>query len=326
MRRRDFITLLGGTAAAWPLAAGGQQPAMPVIGFLHSASAESYSHALAAFRRGLSEAGYVEGQNVAVEHHWAQVRYDQLPTLAADLVRRQVAVIVAGGGPAARAARGATATIPIIFYVGTDPVAAGLVASMNRPEGNATGVTMLAHEMDAKRLELLRELLPAATAIAVLLNLGSPNYERLWKSVKARAIKFGQKPIVVNVRTENDLDTAFASLVQVHADGLVVSDDPLLTSAHEQLVALAARHKIPTIYPWRENIERGGLISYGPSHTDGYRQVGIYTGLVLKGKRPSDLPVLQPTKFETVLNLKTAKTLGIDVPTSILFRADDVIE
>jgi putative ABC transport system substrate-binding protein len=326
MRRRDFITLLGATAATWPLATRAQQTAMTQIGFLGSGTPEGYRHFAAAFRRGLNETGYVEGQNIAVEYRWAEGQYERLPTLAADLVRHQVALIVASGGPAARAAKASTTTIPIVFVVGVDPAVIGLVTSINQPGGNATGVSVIARELDAKRLELLHELLPTATVIAVLLNPANPSYGVLSGDIKGAASRLGVQILALDVRTERDLDTVFAKLLQEHVDGLVVTDEPFFNSQRIQLVSRAARHRIPTIYPWREYAEAGGLISHGTSLTDTYRQVGIYAGRILKGAKPSDLPVLEPTKFETVLNLKTAKALGLDVPTAILLRADEVIE
>ena len=321
--RRGFITLLSG-AAAWPLAVRAQQSTMPVIGFLGSAN--PFADVLAAFREGLNETGHLEGKNVAIEYHWAEGQYERLPALAANLVHRQVAVIVAGGGPAARAAKAATTTIPIVFNVGVDPVTARLVTSISRPEGNATGVSVISRELNAKKLELLRELTPTAKIIGVLLNPGNPSYEIFLGEVKAAASGLGQQILALNVRTERDLETTFTILLEQHANGLVVTDDPAYNHLLPQLVALTARHKIAAIYPWRQYPQAGGLISYGTNLTDANRQVGIYAGRILKGAKPSDLPVLQPTKFETVLNLKTAKALGLDVPTSMLLRADELIE
>jgi putative tryptophan/tyrosine transport system substrate-binding protein len=327
MKRRDFITLLGGAAAApstlWPLAARAQQSAMPVVGFLGSQSPDD---GVTAVRRGLSQTGYVEGRNIAIEFRWAEGRYDRLPSLVADLIGRQVAVIIAGGGPAARAAKAATATIPIVFFVGVDPVTSGLVASIGRPGGNATGTTGVGRELNAKKLELLCELVPTATVIGLLVNPSNPYHETYSRDIKAAASGRGLQILDLNVRTERDLDTTLANLRQQHADGLLVTDEPLFAGLRVQLVALAARYNIPTIYPWREDAQAGGLISHGPRRTDTLRQVGIYAGRILKGDKPSDLPVLQPTKFETVLNLKTATALGLDVPTSTLLRADEVIE
>jgi putative ABC transport system substrate-binding protein len=261
-----------------------------------------------------------------IEYRWAENQYDRLSSLVTDFIQRQVAVIIAGGGPAARAAKAATARTPIVFLIGVDPVASGLVTSISRPEGNATGVSLMARELNAKKLELLRELVPTATVIAVLLNPSNPSYELLLRDVETAARGLGQHILLLNVKAESELEATFASLLQQHVDGLVITDDPLFTAVGIQLVGLAGRHHIPAIYPWREDVEAGGLISYGPNRVDAYRQVGVYAGTILKGAKPSDLPVLQPTKFETVLNLKTAKALGLDVPASTLLRADEVIE
>jgi ABC-type uncharacterized transport system substrate-binding protein len=326
VKRRDFITLLGGAATAWPLAARAQQPAMPVIGYLSSTDAAKSEHTLAAFRQALSETGYIEGKNVAIEYRWAEGQYERLSTLAADLVRRQVAVIVAGGGPAARVATQATPSIPIVFNVGVDPVASGLVVSIGRPGRNATGTSVVARELNAKKLELMRELVPGNTVIGILLNPSNPSTEILSQEILQAATGLGQKIVVLHVRTERDFDVMFANLSQEHANALVVTDDPLFSNPRTPLVALAARHKVPTIYPWREQVQAGGLISHGPSITQAYHQVGIYTGRILKGAKPADLPVVEQTKIETVLNLKTAKALGLDLPTPTLLRADEVIE
>jgi putative ABC transport system substrate-binding protein len=328
VRRREFISLLGSTAVACPIAAWAQQ--LPMIGFLSSASPDLYSDRLRTFREGLKEIGYVEGQNVAIEYRWAEGQNDRLPTLAADLVRLQVAVIVAAGGtPSALAAKTATATIPIVFAVGTDPIEAGLVASLNRPGGNLTGVTNLNAEIGPKRLELLHELLPTAVNIAVLVDPTTPILnEEFLRGVQTAASKMGLQLHVLNARTEQDfdLDTVFATLDQLRAAGLVIAPSTFFNGLSARFAALALRHGIPTIFQFRPFAAAGGLVSYGSEETDYYRLVGAYAGKILKGEKPSELPVQQSTKIELIINLKTAKTLGITVPVSLLGRADEVIE
>ena len=326
MRRRKFVALLGGVVAAWPFAARAQQKAMPVIGVLNTGS-PGPSPFMAAFRQGLSEAGYVEGQNLAIEYRWAEGHYDRLPALAADLVGRKVDLIMANSPPSALAAKSATSTIPIVFRSGADPVADGLVASLARPGGNLTGVSFVADELTAKRLELLSELVPRAGVIALLMNPNNANYaERVIRDVQEAARTKGLQLHVLKANSESEIDSAFASLVQLHVDALVVGADPFLSSRREQLVTLASRRAIPSIYAWREFAASGGLISYGPSLTSAFRLVGHYAGKVLKGAKPADLPVQQPTKFELVINLKTAKALGLTIPPSLLGRADEVIQ
>jgi putative ABC transport system substrate-binding protein len=325
--RRQFITLLGG-AAAWPLAANAQQP-MPVVGFLSSASPGAYPATayLAGFRQGLKESGFVEGQNVAVAYHWAEERFDRLPALAADLVRRQVAVIVAGGTPALLAAKAATTTIPIIFSTTVDPVEAGFVASLNRPGGNLTGWTILNVELGPKQLEWLHELVPTASSIALLVNAANPVLaEPTTKNVQAAASTLGLQLHVLNASTDLEIDAAFARLVQLDAGGLVIGPDNFFNSRSEQLAALALRHQIPAIYQYHEFVAAGGVMSYGGSLADAYRLVGAYSGRVLKGEKPGDLPVQQPTKIGLAINLKTAKALSLTVPPNLLATADEVIE
>jgi ABC-type uncharacterized transport system substrate-binding protein len=324
MKRREFITLLGSAAAAWPLAA---RAAMPAIGFLSGGAPGPFKHLVAAFREGLKETGYIEGQNATIEYRWAEGQYDRLPLLATDLARRQVAVIAATGGTqAGLAAKAATATIPIVFSSGIDPITAGLVASFNRPGGNVTGVYLLISELDPKKLGLLRELVPNASVIAVLLNPRSADIRARSAGVQEAARTVGQHIRILHASTERELETAFASLAELRAGALVVSSDPFFNSRRDQIVALAARYAIPAIYEGREYALAGGLISYGTSLAEGYRQVGFYAGRILKGEKPADLPVVQPTKFEYVINLKTAKALGLTVPSSMQFLADEVIE
>ena len=330
MRRREFNTLLGGAATAstvWPSTLSAQQKATPVIGFLGIGTALTRTPGVdAALRQVLSETGYIEGQNLAIEYRWAEGRLDRLPALAAELVGRKVDVIVAGGDPAAHAAKNATSTIPIVFIAGDDAVGQGLVASFARPGGNLTGVSFLASVMHAKRFELLSELVPQAKVIALLVNRTIPTTERLIRTVQEAARPTGVQFDILKASTESEIDVAFATLVQQPADALLVFPDPFFTSRREQLVALAARHAVPAIYEFRQFATAGGLISYGASLTAIYRQVGIYVGRILKGAKPADLPVVQPTTFELVINLKTAKALGLAIPPSILARADEVIE
>jgi putative tryptophan/tyrosine transport system substrate-binding protein len=328
VKRRDFITLLGGAAVTWPLAARAQQAALPVIGFLASRAPGDDPHLLTAFRLGLKEAGYIEGQNVAIEYRFAENQYDRLPALAADLVRRQVTVIAANG-PAARAAKAATATIPIAFAAGFDPVEAGLVASLNRPGGNITGASFMDVELGPKRLELLHELVPTVTVIAVLVNPSDPaRAETTSKELQAAAHSLGLQQLhVLHASTERDFDTVFASLVQLRAGGLVIGGEPFFNSRSEQLGELTMRHAVPTVYQLRTFAAAGGLASYGGANlAELYRLVGVYTGRILKGEKPADLPVQQATKVELIINLKTARALGIEVPPAMLVRADEVIE
>jgi ABC-type uncharacterized transport system substrate-binding protein len=327
MKRREFITLIGGAAAAWPLAARAQQPAMPAIGFLHVAFPGPYTQHLVAFRQGLRQSGYVEGQNVAIEYRWANNEYDRLPELAADLVRRQMALIaVAGGPPSALAAKAATSTIPIVLVFGADPVGLGLVASLNRPGGNVTGVTFLTTELMAKRLELLRELIPQATTVAYLADARSVVGQEMLRDMLAAASALGRQIAVVEARSDRDFEPAFATFAERQVGALVVGASQLFDSNRDQLVALAARHKMPAIYQTREYVLDGGLMSYGANQVDAYRVGGLYVGQILKGEKPANLPIQQATKIELVINLKTAKTLGFEMPLSLMIRADEMIE
>jgi putative tryptophan/tyrosine transport system substrate-binding protein len=324
IRRREFMTLLGG-AATWPVAARAQQT-LPVIGYLSTRSANDSVKPLAAFRQGLKEADYIEGRNAAIEFRWADGQYDRLPALAADLVRRQVAVIVAAAAPAAVTAKAATAMIPIVFEAGVDPVALGLVASLNRPGGNATGVASLNTEVEPKRLELLHELVPKATIVAILSNPTNPSAEIRLKGIEAAARSLGLQLYIMPASSEKEIDAAFAAMIQKGVSALMIAPDPFFNGRSDQLAELALRHSLPAIYQYREFAAAGGLMSYGGSVTDNYRLIGAYAGRILKGAKPSDLPVQQATKVELILNLKTAKALGLTVPPALLARADQVIE
>ena len=324
MKRREFITLLGG-AAAWPFASHAQQ-SMPVVGFVYTdQTASEAAPFITAFHQGLREVGFIEGQNVAVEHRWVGRQYDRLPAFAAEMVRRQVAVIV-GNTPPALAAKTATSTIPIVFFSGTDPVKLGLVASFNRPGGNATGVSFWSAALEAKRLGLLHELLPQATTIAALVDPNFLTTTGQLEDLQNAARALGKQIHILRASTESELDNGFATLAQQRPDALIVAAAPFFTARRKQLVALADRQRIPAIYSWREFPAAGGLISYGASFTDAFRQVGVYTGRILKGEKPADLPVLQPTKYELIINTTTAKALGLQVPDKLLALADEVIE
>jgi putative ABC transport system substrate-binding protein len=327
MKRRELMLLIGGAATAWPLATRAQQRAMPVIGFLGATSSGANAPNVAAFRQGLSEAGYIEGKNVAIEYRWAEGRYDELPALAAELVGRNVDVIATSGGPPpALAAKSVTSTVPIVFVSGDDPIGKGLVTSLARPSGNLTGVSLMGVEVTPKRLQLLSELVPQASVVALLVNPNNANAERIMRDVLEAARAKGVQLPVLKAAIESEIDAAFATLVQLHSGALLVGNDSFFNSRRDQLVELAARHAVPAIYAWREFAAAGGLISYGTSLPAAYRQVGIYVGKILKGAMPADLPIQQPTKFELVINLKTAKALGLTVRQSILARADEVIE
>jgi putative ABC transport system substrate-binding protein len=328
MRRREFISFLSSLATAWPFIARAQQPAMPVIGLLGGASPDLDADRLRAFRQGLSESGYVEGRNVAIEYRWAGGQYDRLPALAGELVRRQVTVIAAlGGTPSALAAKSATTTIPIVFAVGSDPVSLGLVASLSKPGGNITGVTQMAVAIGPKRLELLHEIVPKATIMALLINPTNPPLaETLSTDVQVAARTLGLQIHVLQASTERDIDDVFATLVQLQAGGLVIGPDSFFISQSEQLAALALRYEVPSAFQYREFAATGGLVSYGASLADFYRLAGVFTGRILKGEKPANMPVEQATKVELIINLKTAQELGITIPPAILLRADEVIE
>ena len=327
MQRREFITLLGGAAAGWPLGARAQQPAMPVIGLLGSASVDESAHITRALRAGLNESGFIEGKNVAIEYRWAHDNYDSLPALVADLVKRQVAgIVTAGAEQSALAAKAATNKIPIVFVVNGDPVSIGLVDSINRPGGNVTGMSLMSSALEAKRLEVLRELVPKGTKIAILVNPDYPDTDSQIGSVETAASDIGQKVSVLNARTESDISMAFVTIVQQQVGALLVAADPLFNRLHDQIVALAVRYKVPAIYESREFVVDGGIISYGASVATAYHDAGIYVGKILKGAKPADLPVQQPTKFELVINLKTAKQIGLTIPPNVLARADRVIK
>jgi putative tryptophan/tyrosine transport system substrate-binding protein len=328
MKRREFITLLGGAAAPWPLAARAQQPAMPVLGFLNSGTPDGFARMLVAFHKELNETGYVEGRNTVLEYRWAQNHYDRLPALAAELVRRPVDVIAATGGiTSALAAKGATSTLPIVFEIGGDPVKFGLVDSLNRPGGNITSIMLFISLLGAKRLELLRELVPGAGVVGVLANpTQAARQEAETRDVQDAARALGQQTTVLNAGVDSEIDEAFATLRRQGASALVVLADPFFVSRRDKFAAQAARYAVPTIYPLREFVAAGGLISYGTSITDVFRQTGVYTGRILRGEKPADLPIIQPTRFELVINLKTAKALGITVPLTLQVAADEVIE
>jgi putative ABC transport system substrate-binding protein len=327
MKRRDFITLLGGAAAAWPIAAGAQQPAMPVVGWLSGTSAEASQPALGAFKKALGDAGYVEGSNIRIEYRWADGRYDRLPAMATDLVAHSVALIATGGGePAAYAAKAATATIPIVMVIGGDPVQEGLVASLSRPGANITGATLFAYELESKRLGLLHEAVPAAKTIAVLFNPANPTVQSQLRDVREAAPRLGVELIILNASADNEFEGVFGTMMQQQAGALLVGANPFFFSRRAHLIALAAQHRLPAIYEWREFALDGGLMSYGTVLTDAYSQAGDYAGRILKGEKPGGLPVVQPTRYQFVINLNTAKALGLEFSPTLSARADEVIE
>jgi ABC-type uncharacterized transport system substrate-binding protein len=327
MKRREFITLLGGAAMTWPLAARAQQPKLPVIGWLNARSPDDTAHLVAAFGRGLGEGGFVEGQNVMIEYRWALGQYDRLPAMAAELVRRSVTVLAsAGGEPAALAAKAATSTIPIVFVIGGDPVEQGLAASLNRPGGNSTGVSVLTSTLEPKRLGLLRELVPRAVAIGVLMNPNYPQFESQLRDVEEAARAINLQIHVLRASTDREIDAAFKTIAQGRIPALSVAADPFFDTRRDKLVDLAVRHAVPAMYHFREFAAAGGLVSYGVDISDAYRLVGVYTGRILKGDKPADLPVQQSTKLELIINLKTAKALGLEIPPMLLATADEVIE
>jgi putative ABC transport system substrate-binding protein len=326
MKRREFIALLGGAAVSVPLAVRGQQKTMPVIGFIGGTSFEEWKEYVNAFHQGLKQAGFVDGQNVATQYRWAEGHYERLPAMAADLVGRNVNVIVAVSPPAAQAAKAASSTIPTVFFLGSDPVQLGLVASFNRPGGNVTGISALANAVGPKRLQLLREIVPAEATNALLVNPANQNAKRDASELQRAADTIGQPLIVVNASTDAEIDAAFADLVQHHVGALIVNPDPFLLGRCGQIAALALRYRVATIFHSHEPVVAGGLISYGASFTDGHRQLGLYTGRILKGEKPADLPVMQSVKFDTAINLRTAKALGLTVPSTLLATADEVIE
>src|SRR5262245_9931189 len=325
MGRREFITLLSGAAVGWPVIARAQQPAMPVVGFLNGGSPGSYARHAAAFRQGLAEVGYIEGQSIVIEYRWANGQFSLLPALAADLVNRQVAVLVTAGSLAAQAAKSASGTMPIVFNV-TDPIGQGPAAGLNRPGANATGVTTVAADPGPQRLELLREIVPKAASVAILVNPSSPVATLQVKQLEEAARPVGLQLQTLRASRHEEFDAVFAEYLQRRADAMVVAPDPFFNDRRDQLVALAAKHAVPTIYDWREFVDAGGLISYGASLKDTYRQLGVYAGRILKGAKPADLPIEQPKKFELVINVKTAKVLGLTIPQSLLLRVDEAIE